>query len=221
MTTHPRRREHSDELLIPHFTELFFARQGGSCLCIDLLTPRNAADLWAAAIKLADVLDAQLVDVQSRIPLSHSEWGRLPWVVTDATVEWFGRFVDAVLDLADDAAAGRCPVPRCTGEEVALFLVLEDITDSSDPDLKNLTNTARSGLPVLEWDGKWEAVASALFPSPRVRSLIADGFDGISDDYELVAETGIVRLAVERWFDPYDELDPQRPMPICGCPVLL
>jgi hypothetical protein len=206
MTTQPR-RERSDELVIPPFTELYFARQDGRCPAYELITPRNSADLWAAAIKLADVLDAQLVDVQSRIPLSHSEWGRLPWVVTDAPVDWFGRFVDAVLDLADDVAGGRCPVPRCTGEEMALLMVLEDITDSVDPALRNLADTARSGLPVHDWDGNWEAVASALFPSPRVRGLMADGFDGL------------VRLAVVRWFDPYDELDPVRPLPICGCPV--
>lgn len=218
MTVHSRHAR-SEELLIPPFAEIFFAKEGGRCPTSDLITPRNSADVWSAAIKLADVLDAQLTDIEARIPLSHSEWGRLPWVVTDAPVEWFGRFVDAVLDLADDAAAGRCPVPRCTGEEMALHLVLEDITDSPDPSLKQLTSIARSGLPVLKEDGDWDAVASALFPSPRVRALIADGFDGISDDYELVAETGIVRLAVERWFDPYDEFDPVRPLPMCGCPV--
>jgi hypothetical protein len=218
MTVHSR-HERPDELLIPSFAKIFFAKDGGRCPASELITPRNAADLWSTAIKLADVLDAQLGDIEARIPLSHSEWGRLPWVVTDASVEWFGRFVDAVLDLADDAASGRCPVPRCTGEEMALHLVLEDISDSYDPALRRLAETARSGLPLLDWDGNWDAVACALFPSPQVRALIADGFDGISDDYELVAETGIVRLAVERWFDPYDEFDPVRPLPICGCPV--
>jgi hypothetical protein len=219
MTGHPR-RERAEQLLIPDFTGLFLTRRGTRCPAYELVTPRNAADLWAAAIKLADVLDAQLGDIQSRIPLSNSEWGRLPWVVTDEPVQWFGRFVDAVLDLADDAASGRCPIPRCTGEGVALHLVLEDITDSRDPALSDLRATACAGLPERNWDGNWQAVASTLFPDPRVRALIADGFDGIDDDYKLVAGTGIVRLAVERWYDPYDELDPHRPLPMCGCPEL-
>jgi uncharacterized protein len=218
--TAPTRRDPEEQILIPDFTGLDFARQGCRCPAYAMVTPRNAAALWAAAIKLADTLDAQIVDIKDRIPLSTSEWGRLPWVVTDARVEWFGRFVDGVLGLADDVASGRCPIPRCTGEDVALHLAIEDLMNLSDGSLIDLTATAKAGLPVLDWDDNWDDLAPILFPDARMRHLIADGFDGIDDDYELVAETGIVRLAVHRWFEPFDELMPERPESICGCPVI-
>jgi hypothetical protein len=219
MTAHATGKP-SEQRLVPPFTELFFARQGSACAAYELMTPRNTAHIWAAATQLAAVPDAQLIDVQTRIPLSHSEWGRLPWVITNAPVDWYGELIDAVVNLGDDAAAGRCPIPRCTGEEMALHLVLEDITDSHDPALSDLTSAACAGLPMLDWDSNWPVIDATLFPNLQVRSLIADEFGGISDDYELVAETGIVRLGLPRWFDPYDECDPERPEPTCGCPAL-
>jgi hypothetical protein len=215
--THHTRPEPRDRRLIPPFTALFFPSEASTCPCRDLVTPRNAARLWAAPAQLADVLDAQLTDVTSRLPLSHSEWGRLPWVVGNAPADWFGGLIDAIFSLGDDAASGRCPVPRCTAEEMALHLILEDITASRDPDLLDLASTACAGLPVLDWDNRWDIVAAALFPDPHVRTLIADGFGGIDDDYELVAETGIVRLAVSRWFEPCNDDVPERPALACGC----
>jgi hypothetical protein len=175
--------EPSMQRLIPPFAELF-ARQGGTCPAYELVTLLIAAHVWAIATQLAAVLDAQLIVVQSRIPMSHSEWGWLPWLVSNAPGDRFGRCVDGVHGLADDAAAGRCPIPRCTAEEVALHLVLEDVRDPRDRDLQTLISRACAGLPVPDGDGNWGVVATALFPNPRVRSLIADGFHGIRDNYE-------------------------------------
>jgi hypothetical protein len=218
--TAPLRGEPSEERLIPPFTEMFFARQGGTCAASELMTPGNTAQLWAAANQRASVLDVQLIDVQSRIPLSHSEWGRLPWLVTDAPDDWFGEFIDAVINLGDDAAAGRCPIPRCAAEEMALHLMLEDITSSPDPGVSDLTATACTGLPILDWDDNWQGHRRRAVPEPAHPVPDRVGFEDISGDYELVAETAIVWLAVNRWLNPYDECDPQRPASMCGSRVL-
>jgi hypothetical protein len=212
--------EPSKQQLIPPLAELFFARQGGTCPSYELVTSHNAAQVWAVAARLADVLDTQLIDVQPRVPMSHSESGRLPWMVSNAPAHWFTRFVDALRYLSDDTGAGQCSIPRCTGEKVALHLLVEGVTDSHDPDIRHLIPAACTGQPVLEWDGTWEVFATALFPDPRVQSLIRIGLDGVMDDYERVAERGIVGLGVERWFDPFDEHDPERPWPMCGCQAL-
>jgi hypothetical protein len=204
---------------VPPFAARFDdPRPGAWCRAHEVLTPRNAAHLWSAATSLADLLDTDLDAVRAHGPLTDNEWGRLPWVVSPAAgLDWYGQFVDTVVTLGDDLAAGRCPVPRCTAEEVALHLILEDVTEPADPALpERIARTCR-GLPVREWDGRWETVAAALFPYPKVRRLIADGFGGITDDYELVAETGLVRLAVYRWFEAFDDLAASRPAPACEC----
>jgi hypothetical protein len=200
--------------LLPDFDLVWAARQGGACQTRDLMTPRNAAQLWVAATELSDALDVERALLHTPI---HGAWVRLPWVVSCTPDEWYGQFVDTVLDLADDVAAGRCPVPRCTGDEMALHLVLEDIADP-DEYLHDLIAIASDGLPFSGWDGNWEVLAAELFPNPRVRSLLADNFGGIDDDMELVAETGIVRLAPERWFHTFADV-PERPTPACGCEV--
>jgi hypothetical protein len=206
-----RRHDLSGARLLPDFNVVFAPQPGSPCRTRELLTPRNAAHLWVAATELADILDAQLTHATQPILLSHSDWDRLPWVATGARMEWCGRFIDAIFDLADDVASGHCPVPRCTGEEMALRLILEDIADPGNPYLTDLTEIACDGLPISDWDGNWDVVATELFPDARVRSLISDNFGGIDDDYDLVAETGIVRLAVERWFDAHDDRIPERP----------
>jgi hypothetical protein len=203
---------------VPPFAALFDdPRPGAWCRAHEVLTPRNAARLWAAATHLADALDEDLGDVEAHIPLHGSEWGRLPWLVSLDLVgpDWCGQFIDAAVTLADDLAGGRCPVPRCTAEEVALQFVLEDVVEPDDEVSVRLPGSCR-GLPTREHDGEWEGLAVALFPYPKVRRLIADGFAGITDDYELVAETGLVRLAVYNWFGPFGEA-PTRPVAACDC----
>jgi hypothetical protein len=205
-----------DRRLLPDFDAVWSIRRRALCSSCEILTPRNAAHLWVAATQLADTLDAEREFIDTPV---HGEWVRLPWVVAICTsAEWYGQFVDTVLDLADDIAAGRCPVPRCTGEEMALHLMLEDIAEPRDSDLPDLVAIASDGLPISDWDENWEVLAAELFPSPRVRALLADNFGGIDDDLELVAETGIVRLAPERWFHTFGDA-PQRPTPACGCQV--
>ena len=201
---------------VPPFEEMFRWRLNQGCIAREFLTPRNAAHLWVAATRLAFLLDEQINDVRSGIPLIHSEFGRLPWVVYPYP-DWCGRFIDTVVSLGDDLASGRCPVPRCTGEEVALHLLLEDVVEFAELDLGDRLAEVCPGLPAAEWDGEWDGVALGLFPDRRVRLLIADNFGGITDDYELVAETGLVRLAVEHWFEPYDASFPVRPLPMCEC----
>lgn len=203
---------------VPPFAALFDdPRPGAWCRAHELLTPLNAARLWAAATHLADALDEDLGDVEAQISLHDNEWARLPWLVSlDLVgVDWCGEFIDAAVILADDLASGRCPVPRCTAEEVALQLVLEDVVEPDDEVSVPPPDPCRS-LPAREHDGEWERLAVALFPYPKVRRLIANGFGGITDDYELVAETGLVRLAVCNWFGPFGEA-PTRPAAGCDC----
>jgi hypothetical protein len=205
----------SERRLLPDFDVVWSARRRALCGSCEVLTPRNAAHLWVVATQLADTLDGERVFINTPV---HGEWVRLPWVAHCLPDEWYGQFIDTVLDLADDVAAGRCPVPRCTGEEMALQLLFEDIAEPRDSDLPDLVAIACDGLQNSDWDGEWEVLAAELFPNPRVRALLADNFGGIDDDLELVAETGIVRLAPERWFHVFGDVS-ARPAPACGCTV--
>jgi hypothetical protein len=205
-------------LHIPPFAQLFNGqRSDGWCAAHEVLTARNAAQLWVAATSLAGALDAQLDDTRASVLPYLSEWERMPWVVQNAGSEWSGQFVDSVVILADDVASGRCPIPRCTAEEMAMQLVLEDVTDPPDSNARDQLNDIARGLPVSDWDEEWDDVAASLFPYPKVRRLVADRFGGHVDDYELVAETGLVRLAAHRWFDPFDDCAPRRPASVCDC----
>jgi hypothetical protein len=215
---HEPRIEVPHELQLPSFTELFTDRAAAVwCPAHEVLTPRNAAQLWAAAVALADTLDEQRCDVEEPVLPCDSEWRRMPWLVQGAQPDWLGRFVDCVVNLADDVAAGRCPIPRCTAEELALQLVVEDVVEPGDHRSADLARNVCSGLPTREWDQEWDEVAASLFPYPVVRRLVADGFGGHVDDYDLVAETGLARLAVHRWFDPLDDGTPPRPEHACDC----
>ena len=193
-------------------------RPSAWCGAHEVLTPRNAAQLWAAAIRLAHVLDEQLDDIRQPVYPCGSEWRRMPFVAVGESPDWYGQFIDCVVSLADDVASGRCPIPRCTAEEVALHLMLEDIVEPEDRGVAEVVTSVTRGLPVREWDEEWDEVAASLFPCPLVRRLLADGLvHCCDDDYELVAETGLVRLAVNRWFEPLDELTPTRPTLACDC----
>src|SRR5579885_228754 len=110
--------ETNEGLPVPPF-EVLFAGQRPDVWCgaHEVLTPRNAAQLWAAATSIASVLDAHLDDTRAAVLPYQSEWGRMPWLVQNTYNDWYGQFVDAVVTLADDLAAGRCPIPRCTAEE--------------------------------------------------------------------------------------------------------
>ena len=216
--SHELRTDDLRDLRPPRFAELFTDRAVALwCPAHEVLTPRNAAQIWAAAMNLAEILDGQRSDVAQAVLPCDSEWRRMPWLVQGAQPEWCGRFVDCVVNLADDVAAGRCPIPRCTAEEMALQLVMDDVVAPSDQRSTDLARSVCVGLPTSEWDQEWDEVASSLFPYPAVRRLVADGFGGHVDDYDLVAETGLARLAVHRWFDPLDDGTPPRPNDACDC----
>ena len=205
------------ERQLPPFAALYDdPRPGAWCPAHEVLTPRNAAQLWAAAVSLAHRLDVHLDDARLPVWPCDSEWARMPWIVEHGDTDWFGQFVDSVVDLADDLAAGRCPIPRCTAEEMALQLVIEDVCDPHERGVAELITAVVRGLPVREWDQEWDDVAASLFPDPKVRRLVADRFGGHVDDYELVAETGLARLAPHRWFDPIDDTR-ERPRAACDC----
>uniref|UniRef100_UPI003F490736 hypothetical protein n=1 Tax=Amycolatopsis sp. CA-096443 TaxID=3239919 RepID=UPI003F490736 len=51
-------------------------------------------------------------------------FGQLPPLCDRQNAAWRMAMVRAVLDLRDDLLAGRAPLPRCTGEEVALHLIM-------------------------------------------------------------------------------------------------
>jgi hypothetical protein len=179
---------------IPPIEALFVAQRPDSwCAAHEVLITRNAAQLWVAATSLAGVLDAQMADTGASVLPYQGEWERMPWVVQNTYSDWYGQFVDSVLTLADDLAAGRCPIPRSTAEEMALQLVIEDVTDPADSNARELLAAAARRLPVNEWDEEWDDVAASLFPYPKVRRLVADRFGRHIADYELVAEPGLAR----------------------------
>lgn len=172
------------------------------------ITPRSAAQLWVAARVLADTFHEHFPDVVAGIPLSDSEFGRLPMVVCGPAPDWYARFIVAVEDLRDDLAAGHYPTPRCTAEEMALHLILEDIEEHFDAEMRSNSQLLLS-LPASPRDGDWESIAYLLYQDRMVRRLIEAEFDGIAYDDELAREFGIDRLLLDEWFTPIDGCEPR------------
>ncbi|MGW1604606.1 tetratricopeptide repeat protein [Streptomyces eurythermus] len=181
-------------------------------------SPRTLRVLEAALDIEADMAADGLRELQDR-PVTARDWGfgcfdQLPSQTWDQGLEWRRRMIRAFDDLAADIREGRVPLPRCTGEEMALHLALEHAAALTD-DTPDLAEEFTEGVPARPDDYDWFACKDLLFEDHDVLMLYEPWMEGIeSPDSAVNQHFGMVHLRPEDWFKPFrpeDERDPARP----------
>lgn len=111
----------------------------------------------------------------------------LPASTYDQSRFWRYQFADCALRLAEDTERWGAPVPRCTGEEMALHLILHRAT----------TDTGQS----------WPDLAEDLFQDNDVLTLYDLPVDAVT------GLIGAVQLAPAQWFTEFTTPFPLPPRP--------
>lgn len=211
----------------PDFAELFAVCGCGREECPrceeEWITPRTAAWLWVAAGLLVDRLTEDLAAGHvggTGSAVHDGEFVRLPRVARGRDFGWRYRFIQAVRDLGGDLAAGRPPVPRCTAEEMALYLIIQDAPDLPEVAGEYLTELC-APLPATERDGDWDMLDQVLFQDHDVRMLLSPALDGIEDPADPTHRSlGMGLLQPEEWFVTFGNQEPREPgAPEPGVPL--
>lgn len=168
------------------------------------LTPRQRRFVEVAAWTLADdVYDAieELATIADFASQDISVLSDFPPCTWTQSVTWWRQQARCFDDLATETSGAVDPDPRCTGEEMALHLILhrarDMATDPCDP-RTDLTD----GLPEHDSDSDWDAPLEFLFQDHDVLML----FD---DDIE--PGLGTVNLDPAHWFTPFADSPPRDP----------
>ncbi|MFD9007850.1 tetratricopeptide repeat protein [Streptomyces sp. NPDC059552] len=176
-------------------------------------SPRTLQILHAALEIEADMAAEGLRELGSR-PITADDWllgafGNLPAQAWEQGLDWRHRMVRAFDDLAHDIAQGRLPLPRCTGEEMALHIALEHAF-ALTVDSPDLVEDFAAGLPVQRDDFDWWTCKEALFEDHDVLMLYEPWMTDIENPHDhLAQQMGFVHLHPEDWFVPFRE-DGQR-----------
>ena len=181
----------------PDFTGLYMAR-----VDVGGLSPRLAYYLWHCAAYLADTWRLELDDHPGELV------AQLPPIVgrlTDAA--WLARFVGCFDALAERFAAGDVGYPgvaTCTGEEMALHLVI-DLAEAFVYDGVFDDDNAVRRLPNLRaHDDDFGRAREILFHDHDVLNLFDPALDGIEDSGALEnIELRLVNLHPRQWFAPF------------------
>ncbi|MEU6934901.1 hypothetical protein AB0A05_38100 [Streptomyces sp. NPDC046374] len=132
-------------------------------------------------------------------------FGQLPPITLHRDRQWRRQMARTFDDLADGLLnEGRAGVePRCTGEEMALHLVIgraQSITANRPNGVAELV----AGLPQSCADYDWDGCSDDLFQDHDVLMLFATQLDGMEDpDNEVHQAMGMVNLAADEWFEPF------------------
>ena len=165
-----------------------------------VLSPRNARLLHNSAEIAVEMLRADIADeyLEEYLELN------LPLVCHGADEVWVNRFVECFDSIAGRIAQGEVPYPRCTGEEMALHIVLDHARDQiDDAELTWDQDDAFSTLPSSLDDGDLGFLRSVLFEDDDVLMLFNLKLDGIEDDAELGESMGFANLHPTKWFLPF------------------
>ena len=166
------------------------------------LSPRMASKLWTTAIHFADTYaDSDVTDLLKR------ELPPIARLMADDV--WMERFVACFDDLAARLAHGRfasSQLASCTGEEMALHLVIDSAEAGVSDDVTPLDDSL-PGDPERDCDFEW--AREVLFRDHDVLLLFNPSLDGIEDnDSELSQRHMFANLHPRRWFLPFpDQLD--------------
>ena len=178
-----------------------------------ILTPREAAILAITLDRLGDHVQAD-VEQHASEPLTmanRDEWSvlhRLPPLSWRLGSSWRRRFARCFHDLSDDLEAGREPLPRCAGEEAALWLGLEDAAQFSIADeWPSIGRLARDD----ERDGDWERLYDLLFQDLDILTILRPGrHEGIEDPGDATNRWfGMGDYRPKAWFDWFLNAEPR------------
>ncbi|KOV94596.1 MULTISPECIES: hypothetical protein [unclassified Streptomyces] len=172
-----------------------------------VLTARTAAVLRLAGQELS-ALAWQEIAALGDEPLPRGAggvFGRLPAITLRCDGQWRRQMARAFDDLAGDlqAAGEAWTGPRCTGEEMALHLMI-DRARSITANRPNAVRDLVAGLPHSHADYDWHGCSSDLFEDHDVLMLFDARLDGIEDaGSDIHQAMGIVNLAPGEWFEPF------------------
>ncbi|MFJ9041060.1 hypothetical protein ACIRF8_31360 [Streptomyces sp. NPDC102406] len=171
------------------------------------LTPRTAAVLARAGEELS-TLAWQEVTALGDEPLAHGAggvFGQLPAITRRQDGQWRRQMARAFDDLTGDlrTAAPAGVEPQCTGEEMALHLMIiraRSITTNRPRAVQDLV----AHLPQSGADYDWPGCSDLLFEDHDVLMLFDARLDGMEDpDSDVHQALGMVNLAADEWFEPF------------------
>ncbi|MFI5748925.1 hypothetical protein ACIBBE_24025 [Streptomyces sp. NPDC051644] len=182
-----------------------------------VLTARTAAVLRLAGEELS-ALAWQEAAALGDEPLPRGAggvFGRLPAITLRCDGQWRRQMARAFDDLAGDfQAAGETWMgPRCTGEEMALHLMI-DRARSITANRPNAVRDLVVNLPQNSADYDWQGCSDDLFEDHDVLMLFDAQLDGMeAPDGDIRQAMGMVNLAADEWFEPFsadNARDPDR-----------
>jgi hypothetical protein len=206
----PKKASLAGEYEIPDFAAMCPGEfcDDDECVCSDAhcdsrMDAQFAFLVWSTGEFLADTyVDAQYYE-DDLPPVAIRHLGRLD---DQGRTTWLERFAASFLYFSDCASAGVIPSPRCTGEEMALHILLDfvsgdiqdlDDTHAEDKDFRALPETTR---------GLSESLSLAKdnwFEDHDVLMLFDDVLEGIESDEEIGNVMGIINLQPDSWFIPF------------------
>jgi len=177
------------------------------------LAGRTAAVLRLALQELSDQAWQEVSALDSEVlkPRAAGLFARLPRITFHQARPWRRQMARCFDDLAADIEAGQWPLPRCTGEEMALHLAIAQ-AKRLPRDRPHRVAQAVADHPRHADDFDWEGCSNLLFEDHDVLMLFDDALDGIEDSgNELNQHMGMANLAAADWFEPFAEgRDPER-----------
>lgn len=165
------------------------------------LTPRLAYCLWSAALLLGDSWRLEIDDADGYV----SELPPVAQRVADAA--WLERFTKCFESLARwlEAGQGDSDLATCTGEEMALHLVINWAESLFHDGM--LADIADAGVPAGRGgqDPDFDLAPEVLFRDHDVLSLFDPSLDGIEDPDNLFnRQHRLVNIHPRDWFVPFD-----------------
>lgn len=137
----------------------------------------------------------------------------LPRITFHQLAAWRREMARTFDDLASDIAGGADPLPRSTGEEMALHLAISRARQLLKDRPKQVAERI-GALPTHRYDMDLDGCSDVLFLDHDVLMLFDSQLDGIEDPKDATNQAlGMVNLAPLDWFTPFDTdtaRDPER-----------
>lgn len=164
------------------------------------LGPRTRRLLVIAANLL---FDEGRLDVEQDNPDRWILFDRYPRTTKGQDARWRDRALQSFEDLAADIDKLGTPVPRCTADEVALWLML-DLASGIEEEREAWPElwTMVTELPAHRHDFDWDSLRENLFEDTDFLMLYSPALDGLDDPADEVNQAlGIgENLQPQHWF---------------------
>lgn len=162
---------------------------------VECVTPRQRAWITTAAevIAIDGVADVErFADTSVDSATGWLLFDKLPEVTWSFDHRWRQRFTHCATALASDVTTIGAPIPRCTGDELMLHLILR-LAQTMAHDLAVTPINA----PAADGDDDWNLLSEVLFQDHDVLML----YDGFTPD-EITGMAG-VHIDPADWFDEF------------------